>query len=391
MPDSPSHIQPLPASSRGQQRNILHVGRPNTGDKSKLLARFADILDSRWLTNDGPVVRELEQKVASLAQVGHAVAMCNATAALQVASMALGLRGEVIVPGYTFIATAHALQWIGIMPIFCDIDAKTHNIDPGKIEKLITSSTTGILGVHLWGRSCDDETIQTISAKHGLAVLYDAAHAFGCTGGGKCVGNFGNCEVFSFHATKFVHSGEGGFAVTNDSRLAEKMRLMRNFGFEGYDRVGCVGINAKMSEFSAAVGLGTLEAMDEIICTNRRNYEAYCVGLADVPGISVIDYDPAERNNYQYVVIEVDPEVCALNRDEIVEALHAENVIARKYFWPGCHKMEPYCSLQQSAGLLLPETDRVAARVISLPTGQAVDLAAVQRVCRIIRDTLVAR
>jgi dTDP-4-amino-4,6-dideoxygalactose transaminase len=202
------------------------------------------------------------------------------------------------------------------------------------------------------------------------------------------LGTFGECEVFSFHATKFLNCFEGGAVVTNNDDLAEKMRLMRNFGFKGFDNVIYLGVNGKMSEVHAAMGLTNLEAVEDIISINRRNYEAYKTGLLNVPGISVIDYDPAERNNYQYVVIEVDPEVCPRNRDEIVEALHAENIIARKYFWPGCHKMEPYRSLQPNAGLLLPETERIAARVIVLPTGQTVEVETVARVCEIIRDAL---
>jgi dTDP-4-amino-4,6-dideoxygalactose transaminase len=301
--------------------------------------------------------------------------------ALEIASRALNLHGEVIVPSYTFIATAHALQWQEITPVFCDMDPATHNIDPAKIERLITPKTTGILGVHVWGRGCDTEAIEEIAAKHQLKVMYDASHGFGCSNGGRMLGSFGECEVFSFHATKFLNCFEGGAVVTNNDDLAEKMRLMRNFGFQGFDNVIYLGVNGKMSEVHAAMGLTNLEAVEEIIATNRRNYEAYREGLADVLGISVIDYDPAERNNYQYVVIEVDPAVCSGNRDEIVEALHAENIMARKYFWPGCHKMEPYRSLQPNAGLLLPETERIAARVIVLPTGQTVEVETVARVC----------
>jgi dTDP-4-amino-4,6-dideoxygalactose transaminase len=216
--------------------------------------------------------------------------------------------------------------------------------------------------------------------------MYDASHGFACSKGGRMLGTFGECEVFSFHATKFLNCFEGGAVVTNNDDLAEKMRLMRNFGFQGLDNVIYLGVNGKMSEVHAAMGLTNLEALEEIISINRRNYEAYKTGLLNVLGISVIKYDPAERNNYQYVVIEVDPEVCPRNRDEIVEALHAENIIARKYFWPGCHKMEPYRSLQPNADLLLPETERIAASVIVLPTGQTVDEEVVSRVCRIIKD-----
>jgi dTDP-4-amino-4,6-dideoxygalactose transaminase len=364
---------------------VLHVGRPNIGSRESFLARVNDILDRRWLSNNGPVVQEFEKRVAETLGVKHALAMCNATAAIEIACRALGLKGEVILPSYTFVATAHALQWQEITPVFCDMDPATHNLDPAKIQKLITPKTTGIIGVHVWGRGCDTDEIEAIAAKRNLKVMYDSSHGFGCSKGGRMLGTFGECEVFSFHATKFINCLEGGVVATNNDALAYQMRMMTNFGFTGFDKVEYLGINGKMNEVSAAMGLTNLEAMEEIIVINRRNYEAYKSSLAGVPGISVIDYDPSERNNYQYVVIEVDPEVCVRNRDELVEALHAENIIARKYFWPGCHKMEPYRSLQPNAGLLLPETERIAARVIVLPTGQTVDEETVARVCEIIR------
>ena len=364
----------------------LHVGRQNIGNHESFLARVNDILDRRWLSNNGPVVQEFEKRVAETLGVKHALAMCNATAAIEIACRALGLKGEVILPSYTFVATAHALQWQEITPVFCDMNSATHNIDPAKIEKLITPKTTGIIGVHVWGRGCDTDEIESIAAKRNLKVMYDSSHGFGCSKGGRMLGTFGECEVFSFHATKFINCLEGGVVATNNDELAYQMRMMTNFGFTGYDKVEYLGINGKMNEISAAMGLTNLEAMEEIIAINSRNYEAYKAGLAGVPGISVIDYDPAERNNYQYVVIEVDPEVCPRNRDEIVEALHAENIIARKYFWPGCHKMEPYRSLQPNASLILPETERIAARVVVLPTGQTVEEETVGRVCEIIRN-----
>jgi dTDP-4-amino-4,6-dideoxygalactose transaminase len=370
------------------EKEMLHVGRPNLGNRESLLTRVNAILDRRWLSNNGPVVQEFERKVAGILGVKHALAMCNATAAIEIACRALGLTGEVIIPSYTFIATAHALQWQEITPVFCDMDPATHNIDPAKIERLITPRTTGIIGVHVWGRGCETEMIEQIAANHNLKVMYDASHGFGCTNSGRMLGTFGECEVFSFHATKFINALEGGVVATKNDDLACQMRMMTNFGFTGYDKVEYLGINGKMNEISAAMGLTNLEAMEEIIAVNHRNYEAYREGLSSESGISVIDYDPAERNNYQYVVIEVDPEICSRNRDEIVEALHAENIIARKYFWPGCHKMEPYYSLQPNAGLLLPETERVAARVIVLPTGQTVDDEMVGRVCEIIRKAV---
>jgi len=363
---------------------LLHVGRPNIGDRQALIARLNDVLDRRWLSNDGPMVKEFEQRISEFVGVKHCVAMCNATIALEIAIRALGLKDEVIVPSYTFVATAHALQWQEITPVFADIDPQTYNLDPAAIERLITPRTTGIIGVHVWGRPCDVDAIESIARARKLKTMYDAAHAFGCSRQGKMVGGFGACEVLSFHATKFLNSFEGGAVVTNDDTLAEKLRLMRNFGFAGYDRVIYLGINGKMTEVCAAMGLTSLETMDSVLETNLRNYKAYCEGLDGLPGISVIRYDRSERNNYQYIVVEVDPALAPLNRDELVEVLHAENILARKYFWPGCHRMEPYTSRQPNAALLLPETERIAASILLLPTGQTVNAETVQVICRII-------
>jgi len=366
----------------------LYVGRPNIGDRKRFVQRVEEMFDRRWLSNDGPFLKEFEGRICDLLQVKFAIAMCNATVALEIASRAIGLQGEVILPSYTFVATAHALQWQGITPVFCDVDPQTHNIDPACIERLITPKTTGIVGVHVWGRPCDTTAIEQIAGQRGLKVMYDSSHAFCCSSGGKMIGGFGECEVFSFHATKFVNCFEGGVVTTNDSELAEKMRLMRNFGFEAFDRVVYLGVNGKMSEISAAMGLTNLESMQQFVDINRRNYLQYRKGLKGLHGISLIHYDDAERNNFQYVVIEVDPSLCCRTRDEIVAHLHSRNIIARKYFWPGCHKMQPYRSLQPNADLLLPETIRVAERVIVLPTGQAVDLETVDRVCLTIRGAL---
>ena len=261
----------------------LHVGRPNIGNRAALLSRINDMLDRRWLSNNGPLVQEFEQRVADFLSVKHCVAMCNATVALEIAARALGLHGEVIVPSFTFIATAHALQWQEITPVFCDVDPATHNLDPTKVEAMITPRTTGIMGVHMWGRPCAIETLSEIAQRRGLKLMFDAAHAFGNSYKGRMIGNFGQAEVFSFHATKFFNTFEGGAVVTNDDELAAKIRLMTNFGFAGYDNVIYVGTNGKMSEVSAAMGLTGLESLDEFIATNLHNYEAYRTGLQESP------------------------------------------------------------------------------------------------------------
>jgi dTDP-4-amino-4,6-dideoxygalactose transaminase len=366
----------------------LYVGRPNIGNRERLLERIKNVLDRRWLTNDGPYVQEFERQVANMVGVKHCIAMCNATVALEIAIRAAGLKGEVIVPSMTFIATAHALQWQEITPVFCDIDPRTQNIDPGCVERMITPRTTGIIGVHLWGRPCEVEALAEIAQRHQLKLLYDAAHAFGCSHRGQMIGGFGDAEVFSFHATKFLNALEGGAVVTNHDDLAARMRLMRNFGFEDYDKVIYIGTNGKMNEMSAATGLTSLEELDEFIAVNQRNYEQYQSELAGTPGIRMVTYDGTGKRNYQYIVLEIDEAVTKVNRDQVVDILWAENVIARRYFYPGCHRMEPYRSYFPHAGLLLPETEKLVQRVITLPTGTAVGLEEIGVICQMIRTVI---
>jgi dTDP-4-amino-4,6-dideoxygalactose transaminase len=366
----------------------VHVGRPNTGTREHLLERVTAMLDRNWLTNDGPYVREFESRLAEFVGVRHCVAMCNATISLEIAIRALGLTGEVIVPSFTFIATAHALQWQEITPIFCDIDPRTHNLNPSQVERMITPRTGGIIGVHTWGRPCDVDALEAIAHHRNLQLLFDAAHAFGCSYKGKLIGGFGRCEIFSFHATKFFNSFEGGAVLTNEDLLADKMRLMRNFGFSGYDNVIYIGTNGKMTEVCAAMGLTSLESIDEFIVINRRNHHAYRSGLAGVPEITFMAYDEGERTNYQYIVLEVDETTAGLTRDELISVLNAENVLARKYFYPGCHRMEPYRSYFPHAALVLPETEKLCRRVMVLPNGASVDELAISRICEIIRTAM---
>jgi len=363
----------------------LHVGRPNIGDRKRLLARINDMLDRNWLTNDGPYVREFERRIAEFVGVRHCVAMCNGTVALEIAIRALGLAGEVIVPSFTFVATAHALQWQELTPVFCDIRAATHHIDPAQVERMITPRTTGVIGVHTWGRPCDIDALQAIARRRNLQLLFDAAHGLGCSYKGKLLGGFGRCEVFSFHATKFLNTFEGGAIVTNDDDLAEKMKLMRNFGFSGYDNVIYIGTNGKMTEACAAMGLTSLESVEQFIETNRCNYRAYRRGLKGIPGVTLIACNEEERANYQYIVLEINEEQGGLRRDELVQVLMAENVLARRYFFPGCHRMEPYRSYFPHASLILPETEQLCRRVMVLPNGTSVDEPAIDRICEIIR------
>jgi dTDP-4-amino-4,6-dideoxygalactose transaminase len=361
----------------------VHVGRPNIGDRARLMERIEGVIDRRWLTNDGPLVHEFEEAISAMLGVPHCIAMCNGTVALEIAIRAAGLSGEVIVPPFTFVATAHALQWQAITPVFCDVDPRTHNIDPTRVEALITPRTTGILGVHVWGRPAPVDELTRIAADHGLRLLFDAAHALGCSTGGRMIGGFGTAEVLSFHATKVVNSFEGGAIVTADEEFADVARLMRNHGFADYDQVGHVGTNGKMSEIAAAMGLTSLESREEFVAANRRNYETYSAALQGVDGVELIAYDSAESCNWQYVVIEVD-ESAGLSRDELQAVLWAENVLARRYFFPGCHRMEPYRTLFPDVAERLPETERLVQRVLALPTGTSMSTDAVTAVAGLV-------
>lgn len=366
----------------------LYVGRPNIGDRDRLMARINDMLDRRWLTNNGQFVKEFEQRVADYLGVKHCIAVCNGTIALELVIRALELKGEVIVPSFTFIATAHALQWQEITPVFGDVDPKTHTLDPYQIEKLITPRTSGIIGVHVWGQPCNVDALAEIAAKHKLKLMFDASHAFGCSYQGQMIGNFGQAEVFSFHATKFINTFEGGAIATNDDDLDQKIRLMKNFGFAGYDKVVYLGTNGKMSEVSAAMGLTSLESMEDFIGINKKNYQYYQNNLAGISGISLFPLNKAGKHNYQYIVIEVDEIKAKVSRDLLVKILHAENVIARRYFYPGCHCMEPYRSYFPHASLLLPETEKLTEKILILPTGTTVSEEDICQICRIIRFTL---
>ncbi len=363
----------------------LHVGRPNIGSKQVLLQRINDILDSKWLTNNGQFVQAFEQHIASLVGVKHCIATCNATTGLEIAIRACELTGEVIIPSFTFVATAHALKWVGIEPVFCDVDPDTHNIDPRKIESLITDKTTAIIGVHLWGRGCDVEALEDIAKRYKLKLLFDAAHAFGCSHQQKMIGNFGDVEVFSFNATKFCNSFEGGAIVTNNSELADKIRYMKNFGFSDYDCVDFIGTNGKMSEVSAAMGLTSLESIEDFINTNRENYHQYLQELSNIPGVNLISYDKAEKCNYQYVIVEIDESITRINRDIIHQILWAENILTRRYFYPGCHQMKPLRSRIADMGLMLTNTRRLASRVLALPTGTAIGAKEISNIGQIIR------
>ncbi len=360
----------------------LYVGHPNIVDRDRLFDRLNWTLDNQWLTNGGPLAREFEDRVAELSGVRNCVATCNATVALQLLVHAAELTGEVIMPSMTFAATPHSVRWLGLTPVFCDIDPRYGGVDVSAVEASITERTSAIFGVHLWGRPCAVDELEKLAAARGLRLFFDAAHALGCSSEGRPIGGFGDAEVFSFHATKVVNAFEGGAIVTDDDDLAQRIRSLHNFGIgmDGFNAAG--GTNGKFNEAAAAMGLTSLDSFPKYTRHNQGNYELYRSELAGVAGVRVIEFDPDERNNYHYIVIEVDKEVTGISRDLLMELLHAERVQAKPYFSPACHELEPYRSQRP---MRLPHTEWLAARVLAMPTGTTVSREDIRRVCNIVR------
>ena len=323
----------------------------------------------RRLSNGGPLVSELESRIADRLGVAHCVAVCNGTVGLEIVMRGLGLEGEVIVPSFTFVATPHAVRWLGLRPVFADADPLTHNLDPAAVEAAIAPSTAAILGVHVWGRAAAIDELQRIADQHSIPLIFDAAHAFLCSHGGTSIGNFGAAEVFSFHATKFFNTFEGGAICTNDDALAERFRRLRNFGFDDSGLMADIGTNGKLSEVCGAMGLANLEVIDSVVEKNRRNFLAYREALNASGLLSLIDYDEQESNNYQYIVAELDSD-CGMTVEQLSQALDAEGIRCRRYFWPGCHEAAPYADTDASH---LVNTQALTERVLVLPTGDAVD------------------
>jgi dTDP-4-amino-4,6-dideoxygalactose transaminase len=360
-----------------------HVGRPNIPDTRPFFERMRGVFERGWLSNDGPLVRELERRLAEVSGAKHAVAVANATLGLEIAARALGFEQEVIVPALTFVATAHAMLWQGMEPVLADVDLATHMLSVDCARQAITPRTTGLIPVHLWGLACDVDGLVGLGRERGLKVLFDGSHSLFATYHGRPIGRFGDATVFSFHATKFINSFEGGAIVTNDDEVADRCRRLRNFGFTGYDQVDDLGINAKMHEASAAMGLTSLDAAERIIETNRRNLELYQSRLSDLPGFSFMPRPRDERDNFQYVVTMIDQDRSPLDRDLLIKLLWAENLRVRRYFYPGVHRMAPY--RDNPLRHPVPVTERICERVLQFPTGLSIGPGEIESTAGLLR------
>ncbi len=346
---------------------LITVTSPLLPDLSELVKSLEQIWKYKWLTNCGPFHQKLEVELCEYLKVKHLSLFTNGTLPLITALQALHITGEVITTPYSFVATTHAIWWNGLKPVFVDVDPVTCNINPEKIEEAITPQTTAIMPVHVYGTPCDTERIQAIADKHGLKVIYDAAHAFGVEVNGKSVLEAGDMSTLSFHATKVYNTVEGGALIMHDKETKRYIDYLRNFGFSGETEIVAPGINSKMDEMRAAYGLINLKQANAAIESRRQVAMWYRDALKDVKGISYLNDMPNVRHNYAYFPIFVDADVYGMTRDELYAKMKAGNVLGRRYFYPLISNLAVYRSLESAAPSHLPVANKIADSVICLP------------------------
>lgn len=351
-------------------------GKPNVAPTSVFMERVAAVMSSGWLTNNGPQVRELEAQISEFLSVKHVVLVNNATIGLQIALRALVSVGEVIMPSFTFAATSQAATWCGFTPKFVDIDPISQQLDINKIEAAITPQTRAVLPVHMWGEAYDVHAIQDIANKHGLKVIYDAAHAFGSAYGDIPVGGFGDAEVFSFHATKCFNTLEGGAVTTNCDQTAERLRQIRAFGMTPCG-VDAIGTNGKMSELHAAHGLSLLPELPAIIRWNNHILDVIEASFSGMDGLRIVPTRYRGKTNGQYAIIELTQHTN--QRDGLIDALKRSGIHCRPYFTPPCH-LHTGCN---DVGHL-PHTEFAAASTIAIPSGMQLSETRAKAMCDVI-------
>ena len=346
---------------------MITVTSPLLPDLDEFHQMLKQIWDSKWITNNGQFHRQLEKELADYLKVPYLSLFTNGTLPLITALQALRITGEVITTPYSFVATTHSLWWNGIKPVFVDIDPKTGNIDPEKIEAAITPKTTAIMPVHVYGKPCDTSRIQEIADNYGLKVIYDAAHAFGVQVDGESILNAGDMSTLSFHATKVYNTIEGGALVMHDAATKKRIDYLKNFGFANEITVVGPGINSKMDEMRAAYGLLNLRQVDAAIESRRRVAVRYREALRNVAGVTFFDDMPGVKHNYSYFPIFIDSELYGETRDALYERMRSHNVLGRRYFYPLISDFSTYRGLDSARPENLPNAHKMAETVICLP------------------------
>lgn len=364
-------------------KDPIYVTKPFMPPFDKFCHGLKEIWDNHQLTNNGPVLQRYKKELQNEFETGNICLFNNGTLALQIALQGMGISGEVITTPFTFVATTHALYWNKIRPVFCDIEPDYFTLDPQKVEELITPWTTAILAVHVFGRPCQLNELADIAKRHNLALIYDAAHAFGVKVNGRPIGHYGDLSMFSFHATKLYHSIEGGMLTFKDPSLMQTFNYLKNFGFKNQTEVVMPGTNAKMNEMQALMGSMMLGYMDQMVFKRKQLYEIYEERLKDVAGIS-FSHEPAAsiEYNYAYVPIQINGREYGMSRDKLFDKLQEYNVFARRYFYPLLNEFACYKSVPVSKPLTIAQ--KVAEEILTLPTYVDLEEDEVNKICDII-------
>jgi dTDP-4-amino-4,6-dideoxygalactose transaminase len=366
----------------------INVTEPFLPPLEEFQEHLSNIWQSKWLTNNGKYHNLLEKALCEYLGVKYVSLFSNGTLALITALKALKISGEVITTPFSFVATTHSLGWNNIKPVFVDIEPETFNLDPQKVEAAITPRTTAILPVHVYGHPCDVNKLQQIAGTHGLKLVYDAAHAFGVEIKGNSIANFGDLSVLSFHATKVFNTFEGGAIVCHDEKMKKAIDYLKNFGFADEITVIESGINAKMNEFQAALGLLQLKYINASIEKNKRLTFAYREAFQGTPGITVLEDMPDVRHNYSYFPILIDKEKYGKSRDQVYEGLKKYNVFTRRYFYPLISQFPAYRELESAKAGLLPAAERITQEVLCLPIYPSLDEKNILPIANLIKSGL---
>ena len=365
-------------------RKNIYVTEPFLPPLEEFIPDLAQIWDSRVLTNGGPFHERFEKRLAQHLGVEHLNLFANGTLALITALQALRIAGEVITTPYSFVATSHALLWNGLKPIFVDIDPSTRNIDPDRIEEFITPNTSAILAVHCYGIPCDTQRIERIADTYGLKVIYDAAHSFGVKKNGRSILLDGDLSILSLHATKVFNTFEGGAIICPDAKTKKRIDYLKNFGFANETTVVAPGINGKMNEFSAALGLRQLQHIDEAISSRAAIFRRYAEHLQGVDSIEMITIPADTTWNYAYCPIYVKPEH-PISRDELYVRMKKKNIHPRRYFYPLISEFPMYRALHSARQRNLQQAIAVSRQILCLPIYPSLQLEEVDEICRIIK------
>jgi len=358
--------------------------RPTLPSLESVLGNYAPVYENGLITN-AETVGKFEAAVGERLEVKHCIAVSSCTSGLMMTLRALGLSGEVIIPSFTFFATGHAARWNGLTPVFADCELDTWNVDPADVERKITDRTTALLIVHLYGNPANVEALSEIAKRHNLKLIFDAAHAFGSQYRGRPIGQFGDAEVFSLSPTKLLVAGEGGLVTTNDATLAKAIRGMRNYGDTGSYDPEWLGMNARMSEFNAALGLAGLPDVDERVRRRNQIAKMYTDQLSSLPGLRFQSVHPTDVNTYKDYSIHVTPSQFGMTRDELAEGLLAENIETKKYFYPPMHMQTLYKQYFKANGRDLKVTEEVTGGILSLPIYELLPDSTIEKVSLAVR------